>query len=156
MQFPEQISYSALRDKSAYSKPTYLVDVDGTLCQRGDRNPFDYTRCGEDTAIIPVVYVIQHLQNFATIVVLSGRNEKSRLQTSMWLHAHEIFYHQLFMRVDGDERPDYEVKRDIYLQAIKPAYANIMGVFDDRLSVIRNWFELGLFVFNVNNNRGEF
>lgn len=149
-------TYQQLRDENARQKETFLFDLDGTLALKGERNPFDWSRVGEDQPNMPVVFVARHLQLFATIVIVSGRDEECRWQSEMWLHAQGIFFHQLFMRPHKDNRPDYKVKKDIYLQAIQPCYRKIMGVFDDRLSVLKAWQELGVYTFDVNNGRGEF
>lgn len=150
-------TYDELREESAKTKPCFIFDIDGALALRGDREPYDYSRVGEDQPNIPVVFVAKHLQLFATIVVVSGRDEECRWQTEMWLNAQGVFFHELFMRLHKDNRHDWEVKRDIYEQHIKPHYSNVLAVIDDRKQVIDNcWIPLGLFVFDVGQNRGNF
>lgn len=149
-------TYQDLRKESAEKLPTYIVDIDGTLALRGERDPYDWSRVGEDLPNPPVAFVIQHLQLFSTIVIVSGREESCRWQTEMWLHAQGVFFHQLFMRPLKDNRSDWQIKREIYEQAILPRYSQIMGVFDDRVQVIeRCWKPLGVFVFDVGNGRGN-
>lgn len=150
-------TYNEHRSLTAKQKlNTFIVDIDGTLALRGERDPYDYSRVGEDLPINPVVFVVQHLSLFSTIVIVSGRSEECRWQTEMWLHSYKIIFDDFFMREKKDNRSDHIVKKEIYEIKIRPVYKNILGVFDDRLSVIRMWEELGLFVFNCNAGKGEF
>jgi len=59
------------------------------------------------------------------------------------------------MRKHGDYRPDDIVKKEMYDAFIKDQY-NVLGVFDDRLKVVRMWEGLGLWVFNCNQGNVEF
>lgn len=149
-------TYAELRTESAFARPTILVDLDGTLAIKGDRDPFDWSRVGEDLPNEPVVFVVKHLQLFTTIVVVSGRDEICRWQSEMWLYARGIFFHQLFMRPHKDNRPDHVVKKEIYEQAIKLGYKNVLAAIDDRKQVLDMWRELGLFTFDVGNGKGDF
>lgn len=153
---PPQRRFPRLDKGPSTLKPALIVDCDGTLCiKHPDRHILDYTRVGEDAPQEAVVHVTRRLFPSSTILILTGRTENCRDQTELWLGTHKIFHSGLFMRPDGDFRPDPEVKREIYERDIQPYYW-VMGIFEDRLSVCRMWESLGLFVFNVNNGRGEF
>ena len=52
------------------------------------------------------------------------------------------------MRPKGDNRPDTEVKREIYEREIRDKY-NVLLVIDDRNSVVQQWREMGLPCFQV-------
>src|SRR5262245_33847340 len=121
-------TYVAARERVARVRPTYIFDVDGTLSLPGDLNPYDLKRLGEHEPNIPVVDVCRKLAVFSTILIVSGRSEVGRTQTEFWLNAREIFPTALFMRDRWDGRPDYEVKKDIWFNKIKPHYTNILGV----------------------------
>lgn len=54
----------------------------------------------------------------------------------------------LFMRKDGDFRPDWEVKKEIYEKELKDKY-EILGVFEDRTQVVQMWRSLGLTCYQV-------
>jgi hypothetical protein len=133
------------------SKALWIVDLDGTLALRGDRNPYDWHRVGEDTPNPPVVAVVQALILAGhPIAYVSGRKEQCRRQTEMWLAAnvgHLDDAEGLWMRDDHDNRPDVKVKRDIYQRNF--ALRKIAGVIDDRASVTAMWRRLGLTVFQV-------
>jgi hypothetical protein len=143
------------REQMARKLPAIIVDFDGTLALKGERKPYDWSRVGEDQPNLPVVFVVRHLALFSTILIVSGRDEECRWQSEMWLHAQSISFHELFMRPKGDNRPDTEVKRELYERKIRDKY-NVLCVLDDRPSVIRMWQSLDLFVFDCNNGRGEF
>jgi predicted kinase len=126
-----------------------ICDLDGTLALLNGRNPYDASRCEEDTlneAISGILGNYHH--NGHHILLASGRSEKHREQTERWLLAHEINYHALYMRPSGDSRKDSIVKREIYEQSIQGKY-NIEFVLDDRQQVVDVWRSLGLICLQV-------
>lgn len=133
---------------------TWICDIDGTLAVMGDRSPFDWQRVGEDTPNKPVVHLVESLLLAGDrVVFMSGRMEQCRRQTEIWLCANisGVFIpdgQQLFMRPDEDYRPDAVVKRELYEKYVKPDY-DIVGVIDDRNSVVRMWRDLGLTCLQV-------
>ncbi len=134
----------------------YMVDIDGTLAIAGDRSPFDWHRVGEDLPNLPVIKAVwQHAQH-TPIIILSGRKECCRVETTHWLKQHLNFdYVALYMRSDGDDRGDDIVKQEIYQQNIANKY-NVIGIYDDRPRVCRMWRKLGLPVFQVTDPDIEF
>lgn len=133
------------------NRALWLVDIDGTLAIRGNRGPYDWNQVGEDTPNPPIVTIVQALLLAGhPIAYVSGRKERSRRQTEMWLHAnvgHLDNTEGLWMRGDNDNRPDVQVKRDIYTAHF--AGRTIAGVIDDRAAVVRMWRSLGLTVLQV-------
>jgi hypothetical protein len=134
----------------------WLFDLDGTLCLKGERDPFGWDHVGEDLPNVPVVKIARVLLRGRQplgkhpLGFLSGRPEQCRRQTTLWLLHHlvipEVRY--LWMRPDGDYRPDEVVKAEIYERDIKP-YHVIEGVFDDRDKVVQTWRSIGLTCFQV-------
>lgn len=129
----------------------WLVDIDGTVAQRHNRGPYDWKRVGEDFPNAPVVAVVQALILAGhPIAYVSGRMEQCRHQTELWLDAnigHWDTAEGLWMRADGDFRPDTAVKKEIYRRHF--ARRKVAGVIDDRASVVRMWRSLGLTVLHV-------
>lgn len=129
----------------------WLVDIDGTLALRGDRDPYDWDRVGEDQPNPPVITVVQALfQAGHPIAYVSGRKERCRRQSEMWLSTHVGYWDDtsgLWMRGDGDNRPDTVVKREIYQRHF--AHLGVAAVIDDRAPVVAMWRLLGLTVFQV-------
>ena len=140
-------------------KPRAVIcDIDGTLSHnvRG-RSYYDMTRVDEDTVDPFMSCVIDALYNYGierdgnpypSIILISGRSESGREKTEKWLSDNMIAYDKLFLRADGDKRPDDIVKEEIYRDKIEIDYA-ILGVFDDRPSCVRMWQRLGLRVANM-------
>ncbi len=56
----------------------------------------------------------------------------------------------MYIRPEGDQRPDWVVKEEMWRQITKDYH--IRGMFDDRLQVVRRARALGLKVFNVEYN----
>ena len=140
-------------------KPRAVIcDIDGTLSHnvRG-RSYYDMTRVDEDTVDPFMSCVMDALYNYGierdgnpypSIILISGRSESGREKTERWLSDNMIAYDKLFLRADGDKRPDDIVKEEIYRDKIEIDYA-ILGVFDDRPSCVRMWQRLGLRVANM-------
>lgn len=130
-----------------------IVDIDGTMAIRGDREPFEWDRVFEDTPNMAVIRTVRALHRCEGLQVIycSGRMEHARQGTQEWLVQHTDFpYAALFMRVNEDYRNDAVVKREIYDNLIEPIY-DIKVVLDDRDKVIKVWREdLGLPCFQVN------
>lgn len=137
----------------------WIVDIDGTLALKGDRSPFDWSRVGEDLPNTPVIRVVEALLYLGdNIVFMSGRMEQCRAQTALWLNANidccnvhvtrSDCCEQLFMRADEDYRPDTIVKRELFDNHVKDRY-DVIGVIDDRDSVVRQWRSMGLTCLQV-------
>lgn len=130
---------------------TYLVDVDGTMALRGDRDPFDWDRVGEDAPNEALVTLLEALDNVGEFqfVFVSGRPEMCREATEKWLKRHVgVRWEALYMRDAGDNRSDDVVKREIFDREIRERY-NVVGVFDDRVRVVKMWRSMDLPVFQV-------
>lgn len=146
--------YTPFRGKAVIPVKSWIVDIDGTVALKGDRNPFDWTRVGEDLPNIPVVCVVEALLEYGHhVIFMSGRMEQARKQTELWLCANiQGVYipdgQQLFMRADDDYRPDSIVKRELFEEHVLGNY-DIIGVIDDRDSVVREWRSMGLTCFQV-------
>ena len=128
----------------------FIFDIDGTLAIRGDRDPFDYTRVGDDTLNKAVDICLYHLGEDYNIIICSGREGICKAETEQWLHSNKIYYSELHMRKEGDYRADYIVKEEMWREIIKDNY--IVGMFDDRLQVINHARKLGFTVFDVAGN----
>jgi phosphoglycolate phosphatase-like HAD superfamily hydrolase len=130
-------------------RPTaYIFDVDGTLANvdpylhlvRGSNR--DYNAFHEASIdALPNLDVVEMLNNAVadrhSILVVTSRKEKYRGLTSMWLAKNNIRSHGLFMRADDDNRPDYEVKKDI-LDKITKLWS-VTHAVDDNPNVIKLW-----------------
>ena len=145
----------------------YIFDIDGTIADCSHRLHFItgehkdwgafYDACFDDAPINDVIKILNIIEwrAPAKVIFLTGRPEQSRLNTSNWIANYigiETGKENLFMRHDGDHRPDYIVKHEIYEQEIKDKH-NVIGVFEDRDSCVKMWRELGLTCFQVADGR---
>ncbi|MGW0431164.1 phosphatase domain-containing protein [Micromonospora sp. NPDC003197] len=140
---------------TVYSPPTgapeiVLVDIDGTVALMSGRSPYDMTRVGEDRPNHAVIAAVRamHAAGYG-VVFCSGRDASCREVTETWLAEHVgVPYLALHMRAVGDSRKDSVVKKEIFEREIRDRY-RVVGVFDDRMQVVRMWRDLGLTVFQV-------
>ena len=146
-------------DWDASKRKAIIVDIDGTLALRNNRNPFDYEKACGDTPDFRMCRIIKSLiesdENYE-VFFLTGREDigHCRRITSEWINDH-VYPKQghngflpkdnwtLLMRSEGDHRPDEVVKKEIWEEKIKPWY-DVVAVFDDRDRVVKMWREVGL------------
>lgn len=137
--------------------PTILVDLDGTVAHMNTRSPFDPDKVHEDRPNRDVIHAVRaHAVYGSNIVFVSGRSDACRDATVTWLKEHVLDDlssckyppFRLHMRRDGDTRPDWQIKLEIFNTHIR-SYYNVIGVFDDRQQVVDMWRALGLTVFQV-------
>ncbi|MFE2994115.1 AAA family ATPase [Nocardia sp. NPDC059246] len=122
--------------------PAWIFDIDGTLARMVTRGPHEYDRVGEDEPNPHVVAIAQKLAPHAAILQLTGRPEWCRTATANWLQRVAAPSTEMHMRADGDKRPDYIAKNELF-DKVRDRY-RILGVFDDRLQVCRLWHRLGV------------
>ncbi len=127
-----------------------LLDLDGTLCHMTNRGPFDWARVGEDT-LDPHVYETVCLYHAAgyKILAVSGRDAICKNETTSYLNTKGVPYEKLFMRPQGDQRPDNVVKEEIFWQQIAKNY-DVRLALDDRNQVCEQYREMGIKVYQVN------
>jgi|688.fasta_scaffold451545_1 predicted secreted acid phosphatase len=149
-----------LKDKNS----CFVFDLDGTLCDVSHRRQWVATQpknwdawnagISEDKPNMPVLEVLHRLSNVYDIVLVSGRGSEYRQPTIDWLRKHGVHFSDLYMRTEGDFRPDDEVKSELADQVEKDY--RIVGVFDDRKRVVDMWIKRGIFVFDVAQGGGDF
>lgn len=127
-----------------------IVDIDGTVSVKGDRNPYSVRGVGLDEVNLPVVAVVRALADAGNaIIFVTGRVEATRRETSSWIaFAMGVESEALFMRKDGDMRPDAEVKFEIFEGEIEPNFS-VLVVLDDRNQTVAMWRDLGLTCLQV-------
>ena len=76
------------------------------------------------------------------VIQVTARQEKYRPHSSWWLADNLVPSDGLFMRTNGDFRPDSEVKRDI-LDRLTRVY-DIVKAYDDNPSIVRLWSEYNI------------
>ena len=147
---------------SKSKKNAFIIDLDGTLAFRvTDRTWYDWDRVGEDDVNKSLLRIIHLLREHYHIIFLSGRDGSATEITSDWLKNIGFDVKKddnlsLYLRSKDDSRKDTEVKKEIYNEHLKEHF-NIIGVFDDRLSVCKMWhFDLELPVYRFGDPTSNF
>ncbi|MEU6975595.1 AAA family ATPase [Streptomyces sp. NPDC046371] len=128
-----------------------MCDIDGTLALRGDRGPYDFSRCDLDLLNESVREALSAFQRSHRdrIVLLSGRSEDHRALTEAWLERYEVPYDELWMRASDDGRSDDLVKAELFDAHVRHRYA-VRVSLDDRDRVVAVWRRMGLPTWQVN------
>ena len=145
-------------------KNTVIFDLDGTLADITARKElatksngkldwdvfFNPSNIKLDVPNEPVVKMAQMFaENDFTIIIFSGRTDKTIHTTRSWLSQHRIPFQKLIMR---DSKINHFTPDDILKKDMLDKFADINDVFlvvDDRNKVVDMWRSLGLTVFQV-------
>lgn len=134
-------------------KKAIISDIDGTLALIGDRDPFNPKTVEDDLLNDPVANILnvysRQREFQIEIILITGRFEKYRAQTEMWLRKHEIKNHLLLMRKDEDRRKDVVFKKEAYEVYVMGKY-DVIFVLEDRDRMVEMWRKkLGLTCLQV-------
>lgn len=138
-----------------------IVDVDGTLVDVssirhhvfGAQNPDgsykhrDFDAFHRESVNCPPIQetvdqVRSWWENDLHIIIVTARSWKYYPQTAWWLAENDIPHSDIEMRLEGDNRADYEVKRDIYVRISRKW--DVIHAIDDNPNVLKLWRELGI------------
>jgi len=133
-----------------------IIDIDGVLCdsfrqdfvqqfEQGDYEMFE--------RLIPTyssnawaVSLVNSLSKDHVILFVTARDSAYRDATIAWLDKHldtsNMHSKNLYMRTEGDRRPDSEIKLELYKQ-FKCGY-DILFAIDDNISNCTLWKSLGI------------
>lgn len=137
-------------------KGVYIFDIDGTLAHMGDRIYYEMSKVDRDEYDTPTMILFEIYKEKTSVnnvILCSGRSESSRELTKKWLidaGVRNVENIRMYFRKDGDMRPDWMVKQEMWSEIQK--FNNIIGMFDDRLQVTRRARMLGHKVFSVDYN----
>lgn len=141
-------------------RPAVIFDMDGTLADvssiRHHIKKFDRTKRrvvkhfnrfhAESVSVPPHQHVVSAAQMSKmlgnSVLVVTARKHMWRHHTAWWLAMHQVPSDMLMMRGNDDNRPDYEVKKDM-LETIRQAY-DVIHAWDDNPSIIKLWTEEGI------------
>ena len=82
------------------------------------------------------------------IIITSARNERHRDVTMKQLSLAGVNYNAMYLRDDGDMRPDDIVKEELLAKIRADGYKPTIA-FDDRNQVVNKWRELGINCYQV-------
>lgn len=135
---------------SPTKKDAIIVDIDGTLACMHNRGPYEWSKIDNDNVRIHIRNLVNiYARSGYKVIILTGRDGCCLETTKDWLLKKNVIFDEVFSRTTKDNRPDYIIKEELYLNNIEPYY-NIHLVVDDRPQVIRLWRRLGLPVINAN------
>lgn len=133
-----------------------VIDLDGTLYDSsgrkhyvsGKKKNYDKFHLASrfDKPNLWCAELIQSMKVVYLPIYVSGREDKYEGITLDWLKKYNLPLQPqaaLFMRKTGDYRKDCVIKKEIYLEKIKPAY-DVLFAIDDRQQVVDMWREQGL------------
>ena len=145
-QWQQWLEYKGESYVPNFSKPKAVIfDIDGTLAHMdNNRGAFEWNKVGMDSVDVHVKRMLKaYVCANYKIIIVSGRDSICILQTEDWLFKNKIYYDALIMRPEGDMRKDTIIKREIFDNYIRNEY-NVEVVFDDRPSVVRTWYDIGI------------
>lgn len=132
--------------------------MDGTLCDvrsiehlvdrsvSAQRNFYEFHSqsidCPANPEVLAAVAAAQ--ADGHAVVIVSAREERWSLLTALWLGEHGVNYADMYMRANGDFRPDSEVKCDIAARLLKK-YDALLAL-DDREELVPVWNNAGIAV----------
>ena len=135
-----------------------LCDIDGTVADNSHRQHFlegkkdwdgFFSELVNDLPIHPIIDKINQEQaDGKEIVFLTGRPERYRYSTTLWLKEYFNFEFRLLMRKDGDQRHKLEIKKDIFHKNLKTD--DILHCFENDIGLIKQWKDLGIKTIDVN------
>ena len=132
----------------------YIFDIDGTLADLTHRlphiqkDPKDwrafFAACDADAPIPHIIELARDLDLAdRAIIYVSGRSDECRAATEAWLKRHKLPAGKLYMRAEGDHRPDDIVKAELLAELRGQGYEPVMA-FDDRNRVVKQWRASGV------------
>lgn len=145
---------------ASISKPAAVIfDMDGTLCnvasirhliKGGPVNDYrkDFDAFHREAIDCPPITWVQSRACFygntlgMPVLIVTARSARYRNSTAFWLAMHRIPSDAMWMRADGDYRPDVEVKREI-LAKIRKSF-NPVHAYDDNPSIVALWRSEGI------------
>ena len=133
---------------SVKNKHVIVFDIDGTLSEKGGRNPFNEKDVLQDEVHSSIVHMLQMYSHSGNeVIVCTGRTEGCRKGTEQWFRINVGFVPKMYMRSVGDIRPDWQVKTEMWNEICKDRYISLL--VDDRNQVVRRARMLGLKVAQV-------
>jgi predicted kinase len=147
--------------RSSGKRRAFIVDLDGTLAfNTTNRGWYDWDAVDRDTINKSLLHILRSLKH-EVILFVSGRDGVAREKTEKWLMDNGFPMkfnpedYKLFMRAVNDNRSDDIVKEEIYDNLIDREF-DVIGVFDDRLSVCKMWHKKGLPLYRFGDPTANF
>lgn len=144
---------------------TIICDLDGTIADCDHRLGFIrnkpknwkafFAGVKNDKVHMDILFMVQAmLSRGATVILATGRPEKTRADTEEWLEKIGfVGWKKLYMRKDGDFRQDVIVKKEFLVEMEDDGFFPTIAI-EDRTPVVQMWRDMGLRCIQV--ERGDF
>lgn len=138
----------------------FVFDLDGTLANVDHRQEHALNKDWDtfhslaylDQPYTNIVELFSTIPEDWTIIIITGRDEKHRQMTEEWLDEHNIYPDEVFMRPEGNHRPDHEYKLsviDTYCGSREKALASVIAWFEDRDNLVEKLRDAGFTILQV-------
>lgn len=152
---------SAVTVRAAVDEPprAVIVDLDGTLCDvrsirhfveeplsdapfRRDFEAFHSAslECPSFPAVVDLLHELR--SEGLLILVVSAREARWAFLSALWLEEQGVAYDEMFLRINGDHRPDVEIKHEIAKEVLRRFRPHL--AIDDRDDIIEVWRSFGI------------
>ncbi len=145
-----------------------VLDLDGTIAncdhrlhyikpQEGGKKDWKkfFDRIPRDSCYPEIKKMVKDLQEDNwEIYVVTGRPERTRVDTQAWLDKNSIIVCGLFMRSNKDNRQDYITKPELVKKNVLDSLqkGDLVIAFEDREQVAENYEKLGIRVYMAKND----
>jgi len=132
-----------------------IFDVDGTLTERVDRSPYDWSKVEEDLCnnYVANTFDAYDYKGYC-VIICTGRDGCCEEKTKKWLYDNNIIYDEFYIRPESNTEPDYVIKERMWRDIANRYY--IEALYDDRHQVISHGVRLGLNMINVKGIKQDF
>lgn len=117
--------------------PPVVFDIDMTLTSEWYYND-NVTRLRVNKPIVQLARAL--VDSGVPVVISTARPERLRIDSQVWLRGIGLCYEALYMREDGDDRPDHYVKTEQALSIIEDFGRPLLWYDDnpDNCRVVKN------------------
>ena len=139
------------------NKKIILCDIDGTIANNDHRQHFlegkkdwdgFFSELINDEPIFPIINkVIEEHDAGKDIIFLTGRPERYRYSTTLWLKEYFNFELKILMRKDNDQNNKLKVKKEIFEKNFR--VNDIDYVIDNDIELLKQWEDMGIDVYEV-------
>lgn len=140
-------------------KNIILCDIDGTVANNDHRQHFlegkkdwdgFFSELINDLPINSIIKMLNtEVRKGNEVIFITGRPERYKYSTNLWLKENFSFDYDLFMRKDRDQRNKLIIKKEIFNEYCKNL--NIILCIDNDEELLKQWEELGLKVLNASD-----
>ena len=138
-------------------KKIILCDIDGTIANNDHRQHYlqrkkdwdgFFSELINDKPIFPIINkVIEEHDAGKDIIFLTGRPERYRYSTTLWLKEYFNFELKILMRKDNDQNNKLKVKKEIFEKNFR--VNDIDYVIDNDIELLKQWEDMGIDVYEV-------